>query len=84
MVRASNDETVRQILEMRAKSRHEEASRLYQAKLEGKEEGIIEGEERGIRKRNIEVAKNLLKSNIPVEVIAQSTGLSVEEVDKLR
>ena len=92
MVRASNDETVRQILEMRAKARHEEASRLYQAEKRGEERGIIEGEKRGIEKgkeegrkeRDIEVAKNLLKINIPVEAIAQSTGLSIEEIEKLR
>ena len=30
-----------------------------------------------------EVAKNLLKSNIPIEVIAQSTGLSIERIKEL-
>lgn len=92
MVRASNDETVRQILEMRSKSRHEEATRLYQAKQEGKEEGIQEGREigkeegkkEGEEKRNIEVAKNLLKLNIPVEAISQATGLTIEEIEKLK
>ena len=80
MVRASNDETVRQILEMRSKARHEEASRLFQAKQAGKEEGIKEGEE----KRNIEIAKNLLKLNFPVEAISQATGLTAGEIEKLK
>ena len=72
MVRASNDETVRQILEMRSKARHEEASRLFQA------------EQRGIEKRNIEIAKNLLKLNFPVEAISQATGLTAGEIEKLK
>ncbi|HQK71978.1 MAG TPA: hypothetical protein PL101_12795 [Bacteroidales bacterium] len=76
MVRASNDETVRQILEMRSKARHEEASRLYQAKREGIEEGI--------EKRNIEVAKNMLNLKLSLEVISQTTGLSIGEIEKLK
>ena len=72
MVRASNDEQVRQILEMRAKARHEEASRLYEAKQEGKEE------------ERTSIVKNLLKLNIPVEAISQSTGLSIDEIEKLK
>ncbi|HPZ07803.1 MAG TPA: Rpn family recombination-promoting nuclease/putative transposase [Candidatus Eremiobacteraeota bacterium] len=92
MVRASNDEMVRQILEMRSKARHEEASRLYQAKQRGKEEGRKEGIEEGrkegrkegIEKRNIEIAKNLLKLNFPVEAISQATGLTDVEIEGLK
>ncbi len=82
------EEMVQQILEMRAKARHEEASRLYQAKQEGKEEGKKEGKEEGIKvgeeKRNIEIAKNLLKLNFPVEAISQATGLTAGEIEKLK
>ena len=74
------EEMVQQILEMRSKARHEEASRLFQAEQRGKEEGRKEGEE----KRNIEIAKNLLKLNFPVEAISQATGLSVSEIEKLK
>ncbi len=66
------EEMVQQILEMRSKARHEEASRLFQA------------EQRGIEKRNIEIAKNLLKLNFPVEAISQATGLTAGEIDKLK
>ena len=66
------EEMVLQILEMRSKARHEEASRLYQA------------EQRGIEKRNIEIAKNLLKLNFPVEAIFQATRLTAGEIEKLK
>ena len=69
-----------QEFEMRSKARHEEASRLFQAKQAGKEEGRKEGEE----KRNIEIAKNLLKLNFPVEAISQATGLTAGEIEKLK
>ena len=88
MVRASNDETVRQILEMRSKASHEEASRLFQAEQRGIEKGIEKGKEEGIKageeKRNIEIAKNLLKLNFPVEAISQATGLTASEIEKLK
>ncbi len=68
MVRASNDEMVRQILEMRSKARHEEATRLYQA----------------IKERDIEIAKNLINHGVPLEAISKSTGLNLEEIEKLK
>lgn len=43
MVKASNDDEIREILEMREKARHEEASRLYNAKIEGEQIGIVKG-----------------------------------------
>lgn len=49
---------------------------LDTAKEEGKEEGKIE-EKRAI-------AKNLLKENLDIHLIAQATGLSKEEIEKLR
>jgi predicted transposase/invertase (TIGR01784 family) len=92
MVRASNDEMVRQILDMRSKARHEEASRLYQAEQrgieKGKEEGKKEGKEEGMKageeKEKISIAKNLLKLNFPVEAISQATGLTACEIEKLK
>ncbi|OQA16381.1 MAG: hypothetical protein BWY64_02577 [bacterium ADurb.Bin363] len=90
------EEMVQQILEMRSKARHEEASRLYQAeqrgiekgiekgKEEGRKEGKEEGRKEGEEKRNIEIAKNLLKLNFPVEAISQATGLTAGEIEKLK
>jgi predicted transposase/invertase (TIGR01784 family) len=41
-----------------------------------KEEGKMEGK--------IEVAKNLLKSNVSIEIIMNSTGMTKEEIEKLK
>jgi predicted transposase/invertase (TIGR01784 family) len=49
---------------------------LDTAKEEGKEEGKIE-EKRAI-------AKNLLKENLDLYLIAQATGLTIEEIERLR
>jgi len=79
MVRASNDEMVRQILEMRAKARHEEASRLYQAE----KRGIEKGREKGREEEKITIARNMLNLNLPLEAISQATGLSIDKINKL-
>ncbi|HPZ09655.1 MAG TPA: hypothetical protein PL110_16250 [Candidatus Eremiobacteraeota bacterium] len=70
------EEMVQQILEMRSKARHEEASRLFQAEQRGKEEGR--------KKANISIVRNMLKLNLPVDTISQATGLSVSEIEKLK
>ncbi len=54
---------------------------------EGREEGIIEGEKRGIKKgkmeEKIEIAKNALKMNLPINDIIKLTGLTREEIERL-
>lgn len=45
--------------------------------------GMSEGEKEGTKKGIIITAKNLLKQNIPIDVIANATGLSKEEIEKL-
>lgn len=42
------------------------------------------GERRGIERRNIEIARNALQMKMPVADIARLTGLTYEEVEKLR
>ena len=53
----------------------------------GKKEGIIEGFQQGISQgeyqKAIETAKNFLKMGIPIEQVAQGTGLSIDEINKL-
>ena len=50
---------------------------------EGFNEGIEQGIEQGITIRNIEIARELKKNGIAVEVIIQSTGLSKHEIENL-
>jgi len=57
---------------LRAKARHDEAQALYNA------------EQRGITKRNIEIARNALQMKMSVVDIAKLTGLTCEEIENLR
>ncbi|MDR1139034.1 MAG: Rpn family recombination-promoting nuclease/putative transposase [Rickettsiales bacterium] len=50
----------------------------------GEERGIQIGEERGRKEREIEVAKNLLKAGVPIDIIAQTTGLPKAEIAQLK
>ena len=49
-----------------------------------KREWMEEGLKEGSYKRNIEIAKSLLKNNVDIEIIISSTGLSIEELEKLK
>ena len=48
-----------------------------------KREGEAIGFENGAAQKQREIAKNLKQAGIPVEVIAENTGLSAEEVEAL-
>ena len=50
---------------------------------EHKREGEAIGFEKGAAQKQREIAKNLKQTGIPVEVIAENTGLSAEEVEAL-
>lgn len=55
---------------------------------EGKAMGLAEGKTMGIQEgkdlRNLEVAKNLLDMDIPIPAIIKATGISAEEITKLK
>ena len=57
---------------------------LHDARKAGLKEGMEKGLLAGERKKAIETAKNLLKKNISAEIIAECTGLSLEEVKRLK
>ena len=42
------------------------------------------GLEQGILQEKIEIAKNLLNKNIDINIISESTGLSIEEIENLK
>ncbi len=52
---------------------------LAQGKAEGKEEGKAEGK----KENQIEIAKNMLKENIDINLIIKCTGLVKEEIETL-
>ena len=51
---------------------------------DGLTEGIIKGEAKGRVEEKKEIALNLLAYNTPIDIIAKSTGLSIEEIKKLK
>jgi predicted transposase/invertase (TIGR01784 family) len=51
-----------------------------EAKAKGKAEGLAEGE----HKKAIETALRFKEMGLPVEQIAKGTGLSIEEIEKLK
>ena len=51
---------------------------------EGLAKGLAKGREEGREERNLEVAINFLQLGTPCEIVAKATGLSMEEVAKLK
>lgn len=67
----SDEDTMKLYLE-RERSLHERANMVNSA------------EERGENRKAVEIAKNLLNMNIPIESIIVATGLTVEQINKLK
>ena len=59
-------------------------SLLSEAKEEGIEQGYTSGINDGISKEKVSIAKNMLNKNMSMEDISDITGLSIEEINKLR
>ena len=45
--------------------------------------GLKEGKEQGRKEAQLDIARNLKETGIPIDVIAQNTGLSIEEINDL-
>jgi predicted transposase/invertase (TIGR01784 family) len=56
-----------------------EAKGREEGRAEGKAEGLAEGE----KKRNLEIARNLLSKGVDIKLISETTGLTEEEIKKL-
>ena len=57
---------------------------LKEGRKEGKEEGIKEGREEGSKDERLKIAMNLICAGASCEIITQVTGLSEEEVSRLK
>ena len=51
---------------------------------EAQERGIERGIKRGFKEKAVEIAKNLIKIGLSEAQIVESTGLSKEEIEKLK
>ena len=91
LIRMSNDDTQRELYEMRAKTLKDKISALNEAERKwikkGTQEGIKEGLQKGIQEgeksKAIEIAKSLINIGLDKETISKSTGLTLSEIEKL-
>ena len=87
LIRMSNDDTQRELYEMRAKTLKDKVSALNEAERKGIKKGIKEGIQKGIeegeRKKAIEIAKSMINIGLDKDTIVKSTGLDSSEVEKL-
>ena len=72
----SNDENEYQFYLSKTKTELDHEWSLEAAKNEGIQEGIDS--------EKVEIAKNLINSNVDINVISSSTGLSIEEIENLK
>ena len=75
LVRNTRDEFVR---------REAMAEGLAEGEAKGKAEGLAEGQAKGKAEGKTEIATNLLKKDYSIEEIVEITGLTKEEIEKLR
>jgi predicted transposase/invertase (TIGR01784 family) len=74
------DEKEREMVDIMEKARAVYESTVYTSYLDGKAEGLTEGE----AKRSLEVAHNLLSQGIDPDIVAISTGLDIETLKGLQ
>ena len=88
LLKLNQDSYARTLYEAREKQHRDNMSRERKARMEGIEEGIEKGRQEGMEKGRQEgmqdVARSLLKINLPIENIVATTGLTIEEIKKLQ
>ena len=76
----SGNERLRRIAELKEKYiRDEQASIEY-----AQDEGYRHGKEDGKAEGKTEIAKNMIKENVNIELISKVTGMSIEEIKNLK
>ena len=78
--RISQDDILRRMAFKAELERMDHAQLMYEAKRDGKKEGIIEG----AKEERLQIAKNMLKEGANIEFIIRVTGLTKEEIEKLK
>ena len=76
-----NEITVEEFAEIRAREAYEDGEKSGFTK--GETAGLVSGRSEGAAQEKREIAKNFKKAGLPMDVIAENTGLSVEEVEQL-
>ena len=87
MAESKNEEIEKAKKELEKLAMNPEDRELYELRLKAirdemniRHSGYIDGKADG----KTEIAKNLLKKQMPIQDIAEVTGLSIEEIEKLK
>ena len=54
------------------------------AKQEGKQEGLAEGMEIGMNQKALDIARNMLADGVDINLIMKYSGLTQEQIEKLK
>ena len=85
--KVTEDELEYERREARFKYQLQRNTELYVARNEGLSEGeaigLKKGRSEGAAQEKREIAKNFKHAGIPIAVIAENTGLTAEEIEKL-
>ena len=84
LIRISNDDTQRELYEMRAKTLKDKISALNEAERKGMQKGIKEGMQKGEKKKALEIAKSMIDMGLDKETISKTTGLDLYEIEKVK
>ena len=57
---------------------------MQQGRIEGMQKGVQQGRIEGVQKGRQEVVSNMLKNHLDTSLICKVTGLSEEEIQKLK
>ena len=57
---------------------------LLEGMAEGEAKGLAKGEAKGLAKATNQIALNMLRSNISIDLVAQVTGLTLQQIEKLQ
>ena len=80
----SGNEKLRRIAELKEKYIRDEQASIEYAQDEGYKQGKEDGKAEGKNEQNIEIAQKMLKKSMKIEDIIELTGLSQEEIEKLK
>ena len=76
----TGDEELQRLAELRESSAIDRGLAMSYAR----KQGIKEGEKIGIKENQIETARKLLKKNVSIDIILEVTGLTKEELEKIK
>lgn len=77
------DEEVQQLADAEDWARYDYNSAMSEMKQKGLEAGLAEGKAKGEKKANLKIAQKMLEKKMDINLIAELTGLTKEEIKSL-